>query len=72
MYQSRHYLDDFDKLELLLPKGQMSVFYTRWIAWVSVLIYQFFMVKYKEVILEEFGRDHGTIKEQIIKIFRFS
>lgn len=30
------------------------------------------MVKYKEVILEEFGRDYGTIKEQIIKIFRFS
>ena len=30
------------------------------------------MVKYKEVILEEFGRDRGTIKEQIIKIFRFS
>lgn len=26
MYQSRHYLDDFDKLELLLPKGQMSDF----------------------------------------------
>ena len=37
-----------------------------------MLIYQFFMVKYKEVILEEFGRDHGTIKEQIIKILRFS
>ena len=26
MYQSRHYLDDFDKLELLLSKGQMSDF----------------------------------------------
>ena len=29
-----------------------------------MLIYQFFMVKYKEVILEEFGRDYGTIKEK--------
>ena len=29
------------------------------------------MVKYKEVILEEFGRDYGTIKDQIIKFLDF-